>query len=67
MDQRGVVHHNEHEELFNLEEDPHQTRNVYTKYPMKARELKKILEQLKKHDHSMEESRTLNLVERLQK
>ena len=53
--QRRVVPHNEQAELFNLEEDPQQTRNVCTKYPEKTRELKKLLGQMKKQSRSVPE------------
>jgi arylsulfatase A len=42
---RGVLTHRSTGELFNLKEDPQQTRNLYKKHPEKARELKGLLKQ----------------------
>jgi arylsulfatase A-like enzyme len=40
----GVVPHNEDFELFNLEKDAQQTKNLVKEYPEKAEALKKLLE-----------------------
>jgi arylsulfatase A len=44
--ERGVVEHNQKVELFNLKEDPQQTKNLALKYPEKVKELKKILDEI---------------------
>ena len=46
--ERGVVPHHSKAELFNLKEDPQQTRNLYDQHPEKASELMKLLKQFKK-------------------
>ena len=43
--ERGVLSHTSSAELFNLKEDPQQTRNLSKKHPEKAKELKALLEQ----------------------
>lgn len=40
---RGIEPDNQAGQLFNLEEDPSQTRNLYAKYPEKVQELKQLL------------------------
>ena len=46
--ERGVLPHRSNAELFNLKEDPQQTRNLYDQHPEKASELKELLEKTKK-------------------
>lgn len=43
----GVEPHNESSELFNLKEDPQQTKNLLKEYPGKAKALKALLESYK--------------------
>ena len=47
-EERGVLSHRSSAELFNLKEDPQQTRNLSKKHPEKAKELKALLEQSRK-------------------
>ncbi|WP_104809927.1 sulfatase family protein [Polaribacter filamentus] len=44
--ERGVIPHNQEVELFNLSEDPQQTKNVAIEYPEKVKELKKTLDDM---------------------
>jgi arylsulfatase A len=50
--ERGVVAHSFPAELFNLKDDPQQTRNLYAEYPEKANVLKALLDQYRVMDHS---------------
>lgn len=45
-EERGVVEHIQKVELFNLKEDPQQTKNVALEYPEKVKELKKTLDDM---------------------
>jgi arylsulfatase A-like enzyme len=47
-EERGVVEHNQEVELFNLSDDPQQTKNVALEYPEKVKELKNELNELVK-------------------
>jgi len=44
--ERGVVEHNQEVELFNLKEDPQQTKNLALEYPEKVKELKQELDEM---------------------
>ncbi|NWK57300.1 sulfatase-like hydrolase/transferase [Verrucomicrobiaceae bacterium N1E253] len=50
---KGREKHNFPGELFNLKEDPYESNNLYGKHPEKVKEMKRLLDQLKKSDKTV--------------